>query len=68
MALGEEDLSEEALTSGMTASGTLLELQFIRGLRVCFSIKEMWKMRKRVLKNWMAPSTVKRIINLRREH
>ena len=44
MALGEEDLSEEALTTRVIASGDSMELYISHGLRFYCSTEEMREM------------------------
>ena len=68
MPLGAEDLSEEALTSGVIASRASLELHISLGLGFCCSIEAKREMRSRIPNMRMASSTVNMMLNPRREH
>ena len=60
--LGAEDLSEEALTARVIASGASLDFQISRGLRVFCSTKERREMQRRVPNRRMPSSIVKTML------
>ena len=67
IALGAEELSEEALTSWVVSSGALLELQMICGLRFCCYTEARREIQRSVTNRRMLSYTVNAVLKPRRE-